>query len=81
MGDVTSPPATVQNLLANGVVWLEADCLNCNHRGRLKLADFPPAASFVEIRKRLVCSRCRSRKVSAMPDWRDAPASGRHERK
>jgi len=76
-----SPP-TVAHLKSMGRSAFNVTCAqaNCLHSASVTFAtadigDQTPFPSIAE-RRRFICTRCGSRAVSIMPDWRNHKASG-----
>lgn len=72
---------TLGNMRSLGVRDLEAFCVNpgCHHQGLVAGARFPDSQEVPAVARRLVCTRCGSRKAMVRPNWQqmNAPGMGR----
>ncbi|MFG1247279.1 hypothetical protein [Xanthobacter flavus] len=69
MKDKPPPPMDLANMRANGVRHIMAYCVACNHTSDVLVDHLPDETPVPSIARRMRCSACGSRKVTARPAW------------
>ena len=66
------PPMTLANMREHGVRSVAAECqeIGCGHEGSINVDHLPDDVPVPDVALRLRCSRCGSRNVKTIPDWR-----------
>lgn len=67
----TGPPMDLANMRKNGVRSLAAWCLepDCRHEATVNVDHLPDHIAVPSLARRMKCSKCGSRNVSARPAW------------
>src|SRR5947209_15430703 len=65
----TGPPMDLANMRANGVRSLSVGCLDCHHQAVVNVDHLPGHLAVPSFSRRMVCSKCGSKRVQVMPAW------------
>lgn len=63
------PPMDLANMRKNGVRSLRVDCLDCHRHASVNVDSYAGDVPVPSFAKRMRCSQCGSRNVTARPDW------------
>ncbi len=70
------PPMTLANMRENGVRALTVTCLDCRHSADVVVDNLPAAAFVPDIGRRMVCSKCKGKRIETRPAWHTATRPG-----
>jgi hypothetical protein len=70
------PPMTLQNMRANGVRMVIAQCETCGHKADLNVDALPETVKVPKAGQRLRCSRCGGKKINTRPAWHTTQRAG-----
>ena len=63
------PPMDLENMRANGVRSLLASCLDCHRDRTVNVDHLPGHLAVPSFARRMVCSKCGSKRVAVRPAW------------
>jgi hypothetical protein len=72
----SGPPMTLQNMRANGVRMLIAECEGCVHSADVNMDALPETVEVGETGQRLRCSSRGVKRVATRPAWHTAQRHG-----
>jgi hypothetical protein len=72
-------PMSLGNMRAQGVRSVWAECESCRHEAAVNVDRFADAVYVPDVALDLRCSKCRSKRITTWPNWKEhkAPGAGR----
>jgi hypothetical protein len=70
------PQITLQNMRANGVRMVIAQCESCGHTADVNVDALPETVEVPSASQRLRCGKCGGKKINTRPAWHTAQRVG-----